>query len=321
MNQIIEYMRKFILFLFGIILVAAQVVAANYQNDYTTVASGNYSTPGISYAPPPGPPDQPPGDATTNHTVTVNGGTSATGSNSYAAGETVNISAGTPPAGQQFKNWTTSSAGVSFANANSSSTSFVMPANDVTVTANFEAIPVVNAQTPTITSQPKNETVNVGDAVNLSVTASVTDGGVLSYQWYKESAAISGATASTYSPPTTTAGTTNYYVVITNTNNSVNGTKIATAQSSAVTVVVNAIPTSIGNIKTGTKIYTENSSVRIESDATIKFVEIYSLMGRLIYEIRVNTNQVRIDNLQRGIIVVKVSFQGEEPEVRKVLIK
>ena len=48
----------------------------------------------------------------------------------------MNISA-TPPAGQQFKNWTGS---VSFANANSASTSFTMPANAVTVTANFEDI-------------------------------------------------------------------------------------------------------------------------------------------------------------------------------------
>jgi len=119
------------------------------------------------------------------YTVTVSSaGTGATGGGSYVAGATVSISAGTPPAGQQFKNWTTTSAGVTFADANSSSTSFTMPANAVTVTANFEAIPIVNAQTPTITSQPQSATVNVGDAVSLSVAASVTDGGTLTYQWY-----------------------------------------------------------------------------------------------------------------------------------------
>ena len=400
------------------------------------------------------------------YSVTVNGGTGATGSGSYAEGKTVKISAGTPPANQQFKNWTTSSAGVSFANADSSSTSFTMPANAVTVTANFEAIPViVNAQTPKITSQPQSATVTVGDALNLSVTANVTDGGTLSYQWYKGSSAISGATGSAYSPSTATEGTTSYYVIVTNTNNSVNGTKTATVQSSSATVVVNAIPvktytltinsgsgggtytegtqvpivanvapsgqefdqwtgdisgvanvtaesttftmgsanatitatyknlpaktytvtfsvnvpdaiitlngvtnpagdyvfsgleagtytytithggyensetivvggdsqditvtinnlpTGIENIEAGTKFYIENSTVRIESDATIKFVEIYNLTGQLICQIQVNTNRVTVDNLPSGIIIVKVSLQGEKPSVRKILIK
>ena len=326
------------------------------------------------------------------YTVTVSGGTGATGSGSYVAGATVSISAGTPPAGQQFKNWTTSSSGVTFANANSSSTSFIMPANAVTVTANFEAIPVVNAQTPTITAQPQNATVYVGDAVNLSISASVTDGGILSYQWYKDGSALSGATGRTFSPPTATEGTTSYYVVVTNTNNSVNGTNTATVQSNTVTVIVSAVPvktftvnfnvnasdavitlngvinpagnyvfsglkagtytytatrkgykdvtgtvvitdqditvkveistpTGINNIKTGTKIYAENATVQIESAATIKFVEIYSITGQLVRQMRVETNHVNIYNLPRGIIVVKIFLQGENYEIRKVLIK
>ena len=59
---------------------------------------------------------------------------------------------------------------------------------------------VVNAATPTITAQPKGATVSVGAAVTLSVTAFVSDGGALSYQWYHTSSllmrgtAISGAT-------------------------------------------------------------------------------------------------------------------------------
>ena len=400
------------------------------------------------------------------YSVTVNGGTGATGSGSYAEGKTVNISAGTPPANQQFKNWTTSSAGVNFANADNSSTSFTMPANAVTVTAKFEAIPdVVNAQTPIIASQPQSATVAVGDAVNLSVTASVTDGGTLSYQWYKETSAINGATGSTFSPSTATGGTASYYVVVTNTNNSVNGTKTAAIKSGSATVIVNAtpvktytltvnsgsgggnyatgaqvpiiadaapngkvfdqwtgdisgiananaasttytigsvnatitatykdlppntytvtftvnvpdavitlngvtnpagdyvfsgleagtytytitregypdltgtivvsgqgqditvivnMPTGIENIKTGTKVYIENSSIRIESVVAIKIVEIYNIIGQRIRQVRVNTNQVRIDNLPSGIIIVKISLQGAKPEVRKIYMK
>jgi len=71
--------------------------------------------------------------------VTVtSAGTGTAGNGNYIAGVTVSINAGTAPEGKQFKNWTTSSAGVTFANANSAATTFIMPPNAVTVTANFE---------------------------------------------------------------------------------------------------------------------------------------------------------------------------------------
>jgi len=113
-----------------------------------------------------------------------------------------------------------------------------------TVSASFTvtSAPVtVNAATPNITYQPQDETVEVGDAVTLSVTATVSDGGALTYRWYDAATGrpISDATGRTYSPPTATAGTYSYYVVVTNTNNSVNGSKIATATSNTVTVTVN----------------------------------------------------------------------------------
>jgi len=73
--------------------------------------------------------------------VTVSSvGTGAYGGSSYEYRETVTIYAGTAPSGQQFKNWTAAPA-VTFASANSPTTTFTMPANAVTVTANFEAIP------------------------------------------------------------------------------------------------------------------------------------------------------------------------------------
>jgi hypothetical protein len=79
--------------------------------------------------------------SSTLYAVTVlSAGTGATVSGSYAVGATVFITAGVSPSGQQFKNWTTASTGVIFANANSAATAFTMPANAVTVTAVFEAI-------------------------------------------------------------------------------------------------------------------------------------------------------------------------------------
>jgi len=73
------------------------------------------------------------------YTVTVlSAGTGATGGGEYFSGTTVSIAAGTAPATERFVNWTTESDGVTFANANNTATSFNMPANAVTVTANFE---------------------------------------------------------------------------------------------------------------------------------------------------------------------------------------
>jgi hypothetical protein len=77
------------------------------------------------------------GTEVTKYAVTVSSkGSSAAGGGSYAQGETVNISAGTPPADQEFKNWTANVA-VNFADANSPATTFTMPGSPVTVTANF----------------------------------------------------------------------------------------------------------------------------------------------------------------------------------------
>jgi uncharacterized protein (TIGR02145 family) len=84
--------------------------------------------------------------------MVVSKGIGAKGTDNYAAGTTVTISAGTAPSGQQFKDWTTSSVGVNFVNENSSTTTFVMPDNVVTVTANFEDKPMMPKYKVTVSS-------------------------------------------------------------------------------------------------------------------------------------------------------------------------
>jgi len=69
--------------------------------------------------------------------VIVNGGS---GSGYYMPGDIVTIQAGTPPDGQQFKNWTViSPAGATIADSTLEKITFIMPPTPVTVTANFEA--------------------------------------------------------------------------------------------------------------------------------------------------------------------------------------
>ena len=132
-----------------------------------------------------------------------------------------------------------------------------------TATTNTAAV-IVNrdAETPSIDTQPAGTTVLVGEAANLSVTASVGTG-TLSYQWYSNAAdsnaggaIIAGAANATYSAPTDAEGTTYYYCVITNTDNTATGSKTATVTTNTAAVIVNrdAETPSIGTQPTGTTV-------------------------------------------------------------------
>jgi hypothetical protein len=57
---------------------------------------------------------------------------------------------------------------------------------------------------PAIITQPASQTVTVGQTAMFSVTATGT--GPISYQWYQNGVAISGATSSTYTTPATVTG-------------------------------------------------------------------------------------------------------------------
>ncbi|WP_313525215.1 S-layer homology domain-containing protein [Anaerotignum sp.] len=94
---------------------------AERKGNYMHIYTKNFSTYALTY---------------TAYQVTIsNGGTGAIGSGGYVAGDTVTIHAGSKN-GYSFNGWTTSD-GVSFANANSVSTTFTMPSKAVTVTANW----------------------------------------------------------------------------------------------------------------------------------------------------------------------------------------
>ena len=68
--------------------------------------------------------------------VNLNGGNGATTGGEYTEDEVINIDAGTR-SGYRFAGWTSSNGG-SFADASSASTTFTMPANDTTITANWK---------------------------------------------------------------------------------------------------------------------------------------------------------------------------------------
>ncbi|MEK4426705.1 S-layer homology domain-containing protein [Solibacillus sp. FSL K6-1523] len=100
--------------------------------------------------------------------------------------------------------------------------------------------------TPSIKTQPKDQTVNVGEPAELSVEA--IDGVTLSYQWYRNATnantggvPIDGETNVTYTAPTTEAGATYYYVEVTNEDSNATGDKKITVPSKVAKVQVNAL--------------------------------------------------------------------------------
>jgi len=119
--------------------------------------------------------------------------------------------------------------------------------NVATLTVNSAPV-ITHAKIPNITGHPANTSAIVNGNITLSVSAEVTDGGTLSYQWFSNTTSrntggtmIAGATSRTFDPPVTNTGTVYYYVVVTNTNNNVNGTRTAVVTSSTARVIVDPL--------------------------------------------------------------------------------
>ncbi|HLH09759.1 MAG TPA: immunoglobulin domain-containing protein [Terriglobales bacterium] len=100
------------------------------------------------------------------------------------------------------------------------------------VTSNTAALTV--SVPPTIAGQPSNQTVTIGQTATFSITAAGT--APLSYQWRKNDANISGATAATYTTPATVSSDNGaqFTVVVSNLAGSI--------ASTAATLTVNTPP-------------------------------------------------------------------------------
>jgi uncharacterized repeat protein (TIGR02543 family) len=142
--------------------------------------------------------------------------------------------------------------------------------------AEITVVDVINAETPVISVGPSSGTYSRYASASLSVTASVSDGGTLSYQWYESaSASASGGTlvASTqnYTVPTDTVGIFYYYAIVTNTNIAVNGSQTANAISSAavITVFVTDAETPAIQVQPQSKAYSQNAPASLSVAASV----------------------------------------------------
>lgn len=97
------------------------------------------------------------------YTVFVEGGS---GSGSYAPGTVVIISCYMPAEGMRFEKWTTESNGVALASTTMTTTTFTMPANNVTVKANYVEAPAA----PSVAVNTGGGTGNTGNTGNSTNT-------------------------------------------------------------------------------------------------------------------------------------------------------
>ena len=97
------------------------------------------------------------------------------------------------------------------------------------------------AASPTITTQPASESVTVGQAATFAVVASGTS--PLSYQWYKNGAAV-GSKSSTYTMSPTTAAYSQAQVQVKISNTA--GTVTSNTATLAATIAVTGVSISAG---------------------------------------------------------------------------
>ena len=101
---------------------------------------------------------------------------------------------------------------------------------------------------PTITTQPRSQTVTVGATATFSVVATGT--APLAYQWSKNGATIGGATNSSYTTPATVSGDNGSTYTVTVSN--VAGSKTSNAATLTVTVAGAATPIMFQHIASST---------------------------------------------------------------------
>jgi Immunoglobulin domain len=126
---------------------------------------------------------------------------------------------------------------------------------------------------PSITVQPADEAVNLGQSATFSVNA--TGSAPLTYQWRKNGANISGATATTYSTPNTTAADngTSFDVVVANPAGSV--------ASAVAKLTVNGAPVA-------PTITTQPASVGVTAGQTATFSVVAAGTAPLTYQWQMN---------------------------------
>ena len=190
-------------------------LAFSYSTNATNYNTGAFTVvPALQF-------DGPVQTQTTNSGTTL--GLNGNSNNHVFTSVVVTLSSPWQPDADLWVRWTPSAPLVS------TSRGGILAIDDLTITAS-------SSGAPSISSQPTPQTVNAGDPVTFTVTA--TGDPVLAYQWRKNGNPISGATSASYqiaAAASTDAGS--YDVIITNSAGS------ATSNAAALTVLNSGMPT------------------------------------------------------------------------------
>jgi len=149
------------------------------------------------------------------------------------------VASGTAPLTYQWQKNGTSISGATSASYTTQATvatdngaTFTVMVSNVAGNASSTSATLTVQVPPSITTQPANQTVNVGQVATFSVIASGT--APLTYQWQENGSTISGATSASYTTPPTTAAdnASTFRVVVSNAaGNTPSGTASLTVQS------------------------------------------------------------------------------------------
>lgn len=133
---------------------------------------------------------------------------------------------------------------------------------------------------PVINIQPESKTLNEGEDLSLTVSASVSDNGTLSYQWFKDGNKIEGANSSDYeisNVKETDSG--DYYVVVTN---SINDSNISVTSAKATITVVK--PQQVKPEKPTIKTQPESKTLNEGDTLSLSIAAITGDKGTLSYQ-------------------------------------
>ncbi len=179
-------------------------------------------------------------------------------SRTVTAGQTANftvVAGGTAPLSYQWRKSGVNIAGATGASyttpattsADSGATFSVVVSNTAgTVTSAAATLTVSGTGVaPTITTQPGNQTVTAGQTASFTVVAGGT--APLSYQWQKNGANISGATAASYTTPATTSADSGatFRVVVSNASGTVTSAAATLTVSSSSDTTPPSVPTGL----------------------------------------------------------------------------
>lgn len=176
-----------------------------------------------------------------------------------------------------------------------------------------------------ITSQPTNQSVFVGETATFSVGASISDGRPVSYQWYKNESAISGKTSSSLSITPSSAGSDSYYVIVS--DSSTTCTAVPSSIESDTVTLTATVPQKI--IRVGTRSsgstsinYSDVNLSNFNFGSTANY-EIYSPFEDIVVDVKIQggagSNKGSYSGGKGGQAIVRFTLRKNTEYIIRVL--